>query len=167
MNAILTLNSSVRVRGAECGIEAIILGVITSIGGFLFGYDTVCICQSLHVNACGSRNAGSNQWNPHLQGLHPAFWTGPGQWRESIRSHDFVPACIPHVHWYSHRRARWCLHCRLVWSSPQSLHRCAHIRHWQHHPGHSDEHLGPHDYWSYRCWSRCRYSLYWCTDVPV
>ncbi|KAF1838302.1 general substrate transporter [Decorospora gaudefroyi] len=31
---------SVRLRGAECGIEAIVLGVITSIGGFLFGYDT-------------------------------------------------------------------------------------------------------------------------------
>ncbi|KAF2755572.1 general substrate transporter [Pseudovirgaria hyperparasitica] len=31
---------SVRVNGADCGIEAIMLGVITSIGGFLFGYDT-------------------------------------------------------------------------------------------------------------------------------
>ncbi|USP79805.1 hypothetical protein yc1106_07079 [Curvularia clavata] len=31
---------SVKIRGAECGIEAIMLGVITSIGGFLFGYDT-------------------------------------------------------------------------------------------------------------------------------
>jgi len=33
--------SAITVRGAPCGIEAIILGVITSIGGFLFGYDTV------------------------------------------------------------------------------------------------------------------------------
>lgn len=32
---------SVRVRGADCGIEAIMLGCVTSIGGFLFGYDTV------------------------------------------------------------------------------------------------------------------------------
>jgi len=31
---------SVKVNGAECGIEAIMLGVVTSIGGFLFGYDT-------------------------------------------------------------------------------------------------------------------------------
>ncbi|KAF2835118.1 general substrate transporter [Patellaria atrata CBS 101060] len=31
---------SVRVNGADCGIEAIMLGVVTSIGGFLFGYDT-------------------------------------------------------------------------------------------------------------------------------
>jgi len=31
---------SVKIRGADCGIEAIMLGVITSIGGFLFGYDT-------------------------------------------------------------------------------------------------------------------------------
>jgi SP family sugar:H+ symporter-like MFS transporter len=39
--------SSIRVRGAECGIEAIMLGVITSIGAFLFGYDTGQICSTL------------------------------------------------------------------------------------------------------------------------
>lgn len=38
---MLTFHSSVRVRGADCGIEAIMLGCVTSIGGFLFGYDTV------------------------------------------------------------------------------------------------------------------------------
>ena len=32
--------SAIKVNGAECGIEAIMLGVVTSIGGFLFGYDT-------------------------------------------------------------------------------------------------------------------------------
>jgi hypothetical protein len=47
---MLTLHSSVRIRGAECGIEAIILGVITSIGGFLFGYDTVCVLYPLLSN---------------------------------------------------------------------------------------------------------------------
>jgi len=31
---------SIRIRGADCGVEAILLGVITNIGGFLFGYDT-------------------------------------------------------------------------------------------------------------------------------
>jgi len=31
---------SIRVNGADCGVEALILGAITSIGGFLFGYDT-------------------------------------------------------------------------------------------------------------------------------
>ncbi|KAH0440895.1 hypothetical protein CcaCcLH18_02238 [Colletotrichum camelliae] len=31
---------SIRVNGADCGIEALVLGVVTSIGGFLFGYDT-------------------------------------------------------------------------------------------------------------------------------
>ncbi|KAH7069526.1 monosaccharide transporter-like protein [Paraphoma chrysanthemicola] len=31
---------AIKIRGAECGIEAIMLGVVTSIGGFLFGYDT-------------------------------------------------------------------------------------------------------------------------------
>jgi hypothetical protein len=32
---------AIKVRGAECGIEAIMLGCVTSIGGFLFGYDTI------------------------------------------------------------------------------------------------------------------------------
>jgi hypothetical protein len=31
---------SIRVNGAECGVESILLGVVTSVGGFLFGYDT-------------------------------------------------------------------------------------------------------------------------------
>ena len=31
---------SIRVNGADCGIESVLLGVVTSIGGFLFGYDT-------------------------------------------------------------------------------------------------------------------------------
>lgn len=42
MRIVLTHDSSVKVRGAAVGTEAIMLGVITSIGGFLFGYDTVC-----------------------------------------------------------------------------------------------------------------------------
>jgi len=33
-------NRSIRVNGAECGVESILLGVVTSVGGFLFGYDT-------------------------------------------------------------------------------------------------------------------------------
>jgi SP family sugar:H+ symporter-like MFS transporter len=41
------INSSIRVHGAECGIEALVLGAITSIGGFLFGYDTGQISSTL------------------------------------------------------------------------------------------------------------------------
>ncbi|KAI7162487.1 general substrate transporter [Hortaea werneckii] len=33
-------NFSMRINGAHCGIEAIVLGIVTNIGGFLFGYDT-------------------------------------------------------------------------------------------------------------------------------
>lgn len=43
MRIVLTHDSSVKIRGAAVGTEAIMLGVITSIGGFLFGYDTVCL----------------------------------------------------------------------------------------------------------------------------
>ncbi|KAK3314437.1 general substrate transporter [Apodospora peruviana] len=31
---------SIRVHGADCGFESLVLGAITSMGGFLFGYDT-------------------------------------------------------------------------------------------------------------------------------
>jgi hypothetical protein len=52
MHIVLTNESSVKIRGADCGIEAIMLGVITSIGGFLFGYDTVCFdtFTAIHPN---------------------------------------------------------------------------------------------------------------------
>ncbi|KAM6485948.1 general substrate transporter [Trichoderma sp. SZMC 28011] len=30
---------SIKVKGADCGVDAILLAIITSIGGFLFGYD--------------------------------------------------------------------------------------------------------------------------------
>merc|ERR1712149_110961 len=33
-------NFSMKINGAHCGIEAIVLGIVTNIGGFLFGYDT-------------------------------------------------------------------------------------------------------------------------------
>ncbi|KAK4155299.1 general substrate transporter [Chaetomidium leptoderma] len=36
----VTSLGSIRINGADCGVEALILGVITSLGGFLFGYDT-------------------------------------------------------------------------------------------------------------------------------
>lgn len=37
---IVDANRSIRVNGADCGVESILLGVVTSVGGFLFGYDT-------------------------------------------------------------------------------------------------------------------------------
>merc|ERR1711971_370368 len=40
-------NFSMKINGAHCGIEAIVLGIVTSIGGFLFGYDTGQISSML------------------------------------------------------------------------------------------------------------------------
>lgn len=36
--------TSIKLRGAEVGIEAIMLGVVTSIGGFLFGTSGLSAC---------------------------------------------------------------------------------------------------------------------------
>ena len=38
---------SIRINGADCGVEAILLGAVTSLGGFLFGYDTGQISSML------------------------------------------------------------------------------------------------------------------------
>jgi hypothetical protein len=45
---LTNLYRAVKIRGAECGIEAIMLGCVTSIGGFLFGYDTVWHFRASH-----------------------------------------------------------------------------------------------------------------------
>ncbi|ROT36139.1 high-affinity glucose transporter ght2 [Sodiomyces alkalinus F11] len=66
---------SVRINGAECGVEAILLGVVTSIGGFLFGYDTGQISGMLLFTDFRRRFAtetdsdGNADWNPLLQSL--------------------------------------------------------------------------------------------------
>lgn len=35
----MSLVRSIKIKGADCGIDALFLAIITSIGGFLFGYD--------------------------------------------------------------------------------------------------------------------------------
>lgn len=49
---------SIKLRGAECGIEAVLLGCVTSIGGFLFGYDTV---RLVRCNMCNQQNANGQR----------------------------------------------------------------------------------------------------------
>lgn len=63
---------SIKVSGADCGVEAILLGVITSIGGFLFGYDTGQISGMLlfkdFINRFAQTNAdGEKEWVPIIQ----------------------------------------------------------------------------------------------------
>ncbi|UZP40786.1 hypothetical protein NXS19_008602 [Fusarium pseudograminearum] len=64
---------SIKVNGADCGVEAILLGVITSIGGFLFGYDTGQISSMLLFSDFKERfaqgPAGDKEWNPYIQSI--------------------------------------------------------------------------------------------------
>ncbi|KAK1998787.1 general substrate transporter [Colletotrichum falcatum] len=67
---------SIRVNGADCGAEALLLGVITSIGGFLFGYDTGQISSMLLFTDFKKRFAtgdlgpdGIPTWVPTTQSL--------------------------------------------------------------------------------------------------
>ncbi|KAH8726239.1 monosaccharide transporter-like protein [Phaeosphaeriaceae sp. PMI808] len=65
---------SVKIRGAECGIEAIILGCIASIRGFIFGFDTGQISSMLlfrdFINRFGQRQPdGSIAFDSTIQSL--------------------------------------------------------------------------------------------------
>lgn len=64
---------TVRVNGADCGVAAIVLGVITSMGGFLFGYDTGQILAILRFKDFKDRFAqelpGDDEWEPIIKSL--------------------------------------------------------------------------------------------------
>ncbi|SPJ82094.1 related to low-affinity hexose transporter HXT3 [Fusarium torulosum] len=64
---------SIKVNGADCGIESILLGVITSIGGFLFGYDTGQISSMVLFQDFKDRfaqgPADNKQWVPIIQSI--------------------------------------------------------------------------------------------------
>ena len=64
---------SIKVNGADCGAESILLGVVTSIGGFLFGYDTGQISGMLlfedFINRFAQGPADDKKWVPIIQSL--------------------------------------------------------------------------------------------------
>ncbi|KAM5385458.1 hypothetical protein ACJZ2D_001099 [Fusarium nematophilum] len=65
---------SIKVNGADCGAEALLLGVVTSIGGFLFGYDTGQISGMLIFRDFINRFSQNprdkdNEWVPIIQAL--------------------------------------------------------------------------------------------------
>ena len=66
---------SFKINGADCGFEAILLGVTTSIGGFLFGYDTGQISGMLlfrdFMDRFGTKDdgEGGKEFVPILQAL--------------------------------------------------------------------------------------------------
>ncbi|KND89960.1 Hexose transporter 2 [Tolypocladium ophioglossoides CBS 100239] len=65
---------SIKINGADCGVEALILGATTSVGGFLFGYDTGQISAMLLFEDFMNRFAqtkddGTKAWRPIIQSL--------------------------------------------------------------------------------------------------
>lgn len=65
---------SIKVNGVNCGVEALVLGATTSIGGFLFGYDTGLISAVLLFRDFVSRFAqtnddGDKEWVPIIKSL--------------------------------------------------------------------------------------------------
>ncbi|KAI1503707.1 high affinity glucose transporter ght1 [Biscogniauxia marginata] len=65
---------SIRINGADCGVEALLLGAITSLGGFLFGYDTGQISALLLFHDFIDRFAqeqpdGTKAWEPIIKSL--------------------------------------------------------------------------------------------------
>lgn len=71
---LILLDRSFKINGANCGVEALILGAITSVGGFLFGYDTGQISAMLlfrdFVDRFAQTNSkGEKEWVPINQSL--------------------------------------------------------------------------------------------------
>jgi hypothetical protein len=69
--------TSIKLRGAEVGIEAIMLGCVTSIGGFLFGKFGLSICSGVSCSPANRLRYRSDLEYVALQGLQTPFRTVP------------------------------------------------------------------------------------------
>lgn len=77
-HADISLHSKIRIYRARYGAEALFLAVITSIGGFIFGYDIGQISGILLFSSFLERFAqlqpdGTYQWQPVIQSLIVSF----------------------------------------------------------------------------------------------
>jgi hypothetical protein len=94
VSSVADTHRSIRVNGADCGVESILLGVVTSVGGFLFGYDTGQISGMLIFEDFRNRFATGE---PAAPGEPPQF-VSPEQQCGRLVGRDALLMCDPGPH---------------------------------------------------------------------
>merc|ERR1712072_76541 len=130
-------NFSMKINGAHCGIEAIVLGIVTNIGGFLFGYDR------------------SNFWYAPFQRLQRPLWSTRTRRRRLSRPEcrNRIHLGLPYEYWISSWCSFRCIHRGLVGTKMEYDLWCRSVHHWEHHSDHGYAVLGTYDDGTIRRWS--------------